>query len=72
MSVNPPPLSLLHSRRAALVQSRSALPDAPVVPDAPRRHRTARATRTTRSVAARGLHHLADVLAPRADRPVLR
>jgi hypothetical protein len=72
MSVNPPPLSLLHSRRAALVQARSALPGAPVVPDAPRRHRTAGATRTTRTVAARALHHLADALAPRSERPVLR
>ncbi|MBT0994963.1 hypothetical protein KIN34_11780 [Cellulomonas sp. DKR-3] len=72
MSMNPPPLSLLHSRRAALIQSRSALPDAPVVPDRSRPHRTARATRATRSVTARALHHVADVLAPRPERAALR
>jgi len=69
MYLSPPPLSLLHSRRAALTQARSALPDAPVVPDAGRRARrgttvVARSFAATRRAGARSLHRLGDAVAP--------
>lgn len=76
MYLSPPPLSLLHSRQAALTQARSALPDAPVVPHrehgARRRRPTllARSVLTTRRASARTLHRFADLVAP-ADRPAL-
>ncbi len=76
MYLNPPPLSLLHSRQAALTQARSALPDAPVVAARPHRLRHQRPSAVSRSVvatrraSARTLHRFADVVAP-TDRPAL-
>ncbi|AEI12029.1 MULTISPECIES: hypothetical protein [Cellulomonas] len=74
MYLSPPPLSLLHSRQATLQQSRSALPDAPVVPDAPRRRlrRPARPVVAVRLSGARTLHRLADALAPSERTAILR
>ena len=80
MYLSQPPLALLHARRATLTQSRSALPDAPVVPDAPTTgpvaHRRSAdsgvhgGVLAVRRRGARSLHRLADAIAP-ADRSAL-
>ncbi len=67
MYLNPPPLSLLHGRRAALLQACSALPDAPVVASRPSRRGTSAVSRSVaaaRRVSARTLHRVADAVAP--------
>ncbi|UJP39126.1 hypothetical protein [Cellulomonas palmilytica] len=83
MYLSQPPLALLHSRRATLTQSHSALPDAPVVVDARDERRAERAAHrrtatsgvhggvlAARRRGARSLHRLADAIAP-AERSAL-